>query len=344
MDLSGGLASNLDAPILDPNADLVAGENHAFWVFDNAGEFALLNCHVQAGGVPGQSWPDWETRRVGFGIAAPDDRLFVDWVIENGTTADALVVGGWTFRCVDPFVKWTATYRGRPRASTVAEHRAGVVDLSGERGEVEVDLELSMALPPWIQGDFAEDLPGRETGLMFIGIPRYEQLYRATGEIRLEGVAHPIEATGLRTHRYGQRTTALMAGHSWLSALFPSGRAFGSMRFPGPGGADLFREAWVTGPDGLVGAKLLESPWLTSLDCTGETWTVALDTPDGPAEISGETLAVSYSMGMGVNHAPGSFVLAHGMGRFTWDGEVACGLIERSAPIDELTLTCISWY
>jgi hypothetical protein len=340
MDLSGGLPPSDDLPILDPSADLVAGENHAFWVFDDAGEFALLNCHVQAGGgpgqpfVPGQTWPDWATRRVGFALAAPGERLFVDWVIESGTTADSLVVGGWVFRCVEPFVRWTATYRGTPCATSVTKQRNGLVDLTGERAPVEVDLELSMALPPWIQGDFAEDLPDRATGLSFIGIPRYEQLYRVDGEIRLDGVSRPISATGLRTHRYGARTLTLMTGHSWLTALFPSGRAFGSMRFPAPAGGDLFREAWVTGADALIGARLIDSPWLTSLDCVGEKWTVQLDTPDGPAEIRGETLAVSYSMGLGVNHAPGSFVLAHGMGRFEWDGETTCGLIERSAPIE----------
>ena len=310
---------------------------HAFWVFDDAGEFALLNCHVQAGGVPGQPWPDWSTRRVAFAIAAPGKRLFVDWVVEHGTTADSLVVGGWTFRCVEPFVRWTATYRGTPRATTAAETRAGVVDLSGERAVVEADLELSMALPPWIQGAFAEDMPGRDIGLTFIGVPRYEQLYRVVGEIRVDGITHPIAATGLRTHRYGRRTLTLMRGHSWLTALFPSGRAFGSMRFPDPAGGDLFREAWVTGASGLVGARVLDSPWLTTLDCVGETWTVTLDTPDGAAEIRGETVAVSYSMGLGVNHAPGSYVLAHAMGRFEWDGEQTYGLIERSAPIEALS-------
>lgn len=337
LDMSGGLRPADDLPILDPAADLDAGENHAFWVFGDTGEFALLNCHVQAGGVAGQTWPDWSTRRVAFAFATPGERLFVDWVVEHGTTADSLVVGGWTFRCVEPFVRWTATYRGTPRATTTGENRAGVVDLSGERQLVEADLELTMALPPWIQGAFAEDMPGRDIGLTFIGIPRYEQLYRVAGEIRVDGVAHPIAATGLRTHRYGRRTLTLMRGHSWLTALFPSGRAFGSMRFPDPAGGDLFREAWVTGANGLVGARVLDSPWLTELDCVGETWTVTLDTPDGPAEIHGETVAVAYSMGLGVNHAPGSFVLAHAMGRFEWDGEQTYGLIERSAPIEALS-------
>jgi hypothetical protein len=185
-------------------------------VFDQAGEYALLNCHVQAGVPlgPGQPVPGWDTRRVAFAIAAPGDRLFVDFAVSSGTTSDTLHTGGWSLRCVEPFVRWSATYRGSPRVTTRAETRDGVIDLEGDRAPVEVDLELSMVLPPWIQGDFAEDLPGREEGLLFIGIPRYEQLYRAVGEIRIDGAARPLTATGLRTHRYGRRSTAAMRGHS----------------------------------------------------------------------------------------------------------------------------------
>lgn len=337
MDLTGGLDPNVDYPNVDPARDLTVGENHAFWVFDDEGEYGLLNCHVQAGVlVPGQPSPGWGTRRVAFAIAAPGDRLFVDFAIDPGSTSDSVITGGWTFRCVDPFKRWTATYRGSPRVTTTSETRNGLIDLDGERTPVEVDLELTMALPPWIQGDFAEDLPGRDEGLHFIGIPRYEQLYRARGEICHDGQTHAVSATGLRTHRYGPRSITTMLGHSWLSTVFPSGRGFGSMRFPAPDGTDLFREAWVTGESGLVAARLVDSPWLTSLDCIGETWTVNLETPDGLTEIQGETLACSYSMGLGANHAPGSLVLAHGMARFNWDGEEACGLIERSASIDEL--------
>jgi hypothetical protein len=339
VDLTGGLQPSVDRPNLDPAADIEAGENHAFWIFDDTGEYALLNCHVQAGGpqLPGQPPPAWDTRRVAFGIATPGDRLFVDFVVDAGTTSDTLNTGGWSFRCVEPFVRWTATYRGSPRVTSAAETRKGLIDLEGERAPVEIDLELKMALPPWIQGDFAEDLPGREEGLLFIGIPRYEQLYRMQGEIRHDGRTRALVGTGLRTHRYGPRSTVKMLGHSWLSTVFPSGRAFGSMRFPAADGSDLFREAWVSEGDDLAAARVIDSPWLKSLDCVGETWTVMLETAGGPAEIQGETLAVSYSMGLGANQTPGSLVLAHGMARFRWDGEEACGLIERSASIDELT-------
>jgi hypothetical protein len=338
VDLTGGLDPTDDRPNLDPARDLDIGENHAFWLFDDAGEYALLNCHVQAGGMvaPGQSLTDWASRRVVFAIAAPDDRLFVDFAIGPGSTPDELVVGGWTFRCVEPFRQWEAHYRGTPLVTTATETRSRMVDLDGERAPVEIDMTLEMALPPWIQGAFAEDRPGRDDGLRFIGVPRYEQLYRAEGEIRHDGATHALHTTGLRTHRYGRRGMGGMNGHSWLSAVFPSGRGFGSMRFPGPDGEDLFREAWVTGDSELVGARLVDSPWLRSLDCVGETWKVVLDTPGGPTEIDGETIACSYTMGLGVNPSPDAFVLVHGMARFRWDGEEASGLIERSAPMREL--------
>ena len=66
--LHGGLATEVDYPILDSAADLRAGENHAFWFFDDKERHALLNCHIQGGGSvpagsvvagPYQQFEDW---------------------------------------------------------------------------------------------------------------------------------------------------------------------------------------------------------------------------------------------------------------------------------------------
>lgn len=42
-------------------------------------------------------------------------------------------------------------------------------------------------------------------------------------------------------------------------------------------------------------------------------------------------------MGLGVSPDPDAWVIVHAMARFTWDGEEACGLIERSAPSRSLS-------
>ena len=127
--------------------------------------------------------------------------------------------------------------------TSTTETRGGVINLDGfacaRRGRLGTVDGVAAVDSGWL----AEDLAGRGTGLLFIGVPRYEQLsYRAVGQIpSTTGVRIAVSATGLRTHRYGPRSIVAMRGHSWLTALFPSGRAFGSMRFPGEGGTDLFR-------------------------------------------------------------------------------------------------------
>lgn len=87
-----------------------------------------------------------------------------------------------------------------------------------------------MAVPPWIQGALRPDAGERlkssmEGGLM--GGPRYEQLFRAKGTLRVGDDAHTFNGTGLRIRRQGVRNLEGFWGHCWQSALFPSGRAFG---------------------------------------------------------------------------------------------------------------------
>jgi predicted secreted hydrolase len=152
--------------------------------------------------------------------------------------------------------------QGRARASTATEMQAGMIGLaSGDRTPVQCDLEMDTVMPPWIAGSFSEDLPGAATALRFEGVPRNEQLYRVQGALRVDGQEWSISGTGLRTHRYGTRDVTGIAGHSWLSAVFPDGAAFGVKRFPTADGGLLSSEGWTAAPGApLVGAKSSAPP------------------------------------------------------------------------------------
>src|SRR6185312_2234871 len=55
------------------------------------------------------------------------------------------------FRCLEPFRCWAVSYRGRAIDTTAAAQAAGTVDAANEV-EVALDLEATMAAPPWVQG------------------------------------------------------------------------------------------------------------------------------------------------------------------------------------------------
>ncbi len=347
--LNGGLDPAADYPILDPLADLTSGENHAFWFFDDRGKYALLNCHIQGGGTvpPGrvvsgdyQAFPDWETRRIIFPVAGPDGALHVDFAVERGGKVDGYELGGWSFRCEQPFRRWTGRYRGAPRLTSTAETCAGIIPIDGPRRGLEIDLTMEMALPVWMRGDFAEDLPGRERAMLATGLPRYEQVYRVMGEVRVEGEpAYPFTGTGVRTHRYGRRvaTGDWFHGSSWLSALFPSGRAFGSVQYLGNSGEAVYSDAAVTDVRGLpVQARVTATPWLTRYDCVGQRVEWCYEQDGKPGVIRGEIVAAAYNYGFGLDRTPGIVNWCHTMTRFEWDGEETYGMMELGMITDRL--------
>lgn len=351
--LTGGTDPEIDYPILDPKADLTAGENHAFWFFDDKGEYALLGCHIQGGGSVGagkvvnrmgeggyQQFTDWETRRIVYPFAGPGEELMVDFAIEPGAVRDGFEdLGGWTFKCVEPFVRWSAKYRGSPLLTTRSAALKKPVPIDGPRIPVEIDFEMRMALPPTFRGTCAEDLPTKDMGLASTGMPRYEQLYRVEGEIRIQGRRpYSFNGTGIRTHRYGKRTIQPnMFGSSWASALFPSGRGFQSTEHRVQPGVRFFSETWVTDESRIpTKARIVSGPWFDSFDCVGKKFELVIETQKGETVIEGEVLKAAYNYGMGIDHSQGALAWCHTMSRLRWDGEEVLGMTEVGSPVASL--------
>ena len=112
-----------------------------------------------------------------------------------------------------------------------------------------------------------------------MGGPRYEQLFRATGEsVKRGDDEHEFTGSGLRIRRQGVRKLAGFWGHCWQSAVFPSGRAFGYIAYPPrPDGEPTFNEGYIfTGDGGLIPARAVEAPWLTRLQTVGEDVSLVL--------------------------------------------------------------------
>jgi hypothetical protein len=153
--------------------------------------------------------------------------------------------------------------------------------------------------------------------------------------------------SGLRIRRQGVRKLAGFWGHTWQSAVFPSGKAFGYIAYPPrPDGQPTFNEGYLfTGDGPLIPARVIEAPWLTRLQALGEDVSLVLETADGATRIEGETVFSThdihhnddmYSMHALKKEMPSFPALQQAGVRYRWDGEETYGMLERSNPLDKI--------
>jgi hypothetical protein len=337
IDLTGGLDPAADEVTAVPTKSSTYREGASIWMWDDAGRFGFPRIGVEA---VGSSW------QTSFGVAlcmaTPDGRLLL--VTADGSPhpiADGagrprvLGAGPLRFECVEPFVQWRVAFDGDATAIDVHDYLAGGnprVDSTAGTPHVALVLEVDarMATPPWIQGTHDAE------GHFVVGEHRFEQICAVTGVVRVDGEATPFTGGGLRVHRKGGNRSDYgdFYGHNWQSARFPSGRAFGFIHYrPRPDGSVKYREGWLLDEGEIVPARVEDTPWMTGIRPSGEDVSFTLRTAKGAVRIAGETFVSSFrpprSTGDGT-----TFPLLHsGIASYQWDGEVAYGMIERSARI-----------
>ncbi|WP_280828089.1 hypothetical protein [Mycobacterium sp. OTB74] len=323
----------------------------SFWVVDDRGRVGLPRIGVEAVAA------NWDNHDIQVNIAFPDGRAYR--LRENGASLPALDTegrpsilgaGGLAFQCVRPFEVWTMTYAGKAVQTSSADLAAGKKD--GPLVDVNFTVEATMAVPPWIQGALHADARQQlkesiEGDLM--GGPRYEQLFRATGSITIDGVStEKFTGSGLRIRRQGVRKLSGFWGHAWQSAVFPSGKAFGYIAYPPrDDGQPTFNEGYIfTGDGPLIPARVVQAPWLTRLQALGEDVSLVLETADGTVHIEGETVFSthdihhdddSYSVHAMRQEMPSFPALQQAGVRYRWDGEETYGMLERSNPIEKIS-------
>jgi hypothetical protein len=189
-----------------------------------------------------------------------------------------------------------------------------------------------------LRADAKHVLETQEEGPL-MGHPwRFEQLCRATGRVRVGDETWDIDGAANRIRRQSIRRTATLWGHAWQAAVFPSGRGFGYITYPPrKDGKATYNEGYVfEGEGALIPARVVRAPWLRVLQRDGEDVSCVLETDGGrTVEITGET-AISTFMIM-PPEAGGGLQLQQAICRYSWDGEEANGMLERSSPPAAIT-------
>ena len=332
IDLTGGYGAALELPFPSQPDDPEARESMNMWVWDSSLQFGLPRMGVEAVGE------QWETHDLQFNLSFADGRVFN--IIAPGATHEGnphlLGAGPMSIEVVEPFRRLRLRVDGEAHATSVAAQIEGEFPGQGDVVPVHLDVDVRPAAPPWMNGDLRPEAKHildtqEEGGLM--GHPwRFEQLCRATGTLRIAGEEHRIDGGANRIRRQGIRQLATFWGHAWQAALFPSGRGFGYITYPERAdGKATYNEGYLFEGDGeLIPARVVQAPWLTRLQASGEPIPCVLEAEGRTVTIEGTTMASTFMVMP--PEVGGGMRLQQAIARYTWDGEAAGGMLERSMP------------
>jgi prepilin-type processing-associated H-X9-DG protein len=352
VDVTGGRSPEQDFVLPRAPADPDYREGVNIWLQDDAGRFALPRFGVEC------IASSWERRGFQVNIAFADGRVIVDSGVgdalgpygEDGSPT-VLGAGQLRFCCITPFSRWTMSYAGVARSSTVADQLAGRAG-EGEPIEVSVEVEMTMAVPPWIRGEMTTEarsrLAGTDEALFIGGVGgmNCKQLFRASGTARFGDEERTFTATGLRVHRQGVRKTGEFRGHVWQSAVFPSGKAFEALAFPDhPDGTPGYTEGFVFDGINVYPATVAQAPWMTEFVAYDGDVRLVLESALGRTEVGGSTRCSTAMPGaaatsgvpiMSSGASRHDLFFHQGSAEYSWGGETALGMIERSLPAAQL--------
>jgi hypothetical protein len=345
IDLTGGLTDDREYVFPAQPEDPEMRESVNAWIWDGGTDVGMPRIGIEAVG------DQWDTHEIQLNIAYPDGRvynIFAPGKVHDPSGADGkpriLGAGPLSFELIEPFRHWKMRLDGLGVASTNDAQISGAARPQGE-GDVPLAIELDIvsALPPWENGALLPEakrvLDEQDEGAL-MGGPRFEQLSRASGFLRVGDTEHRIDGGALRVRRQGIRRLGTFRGHAWQSSVFPSGRGFGYIVYPDrEDGLATYNEGYIFAGDGeLIPAWVVEAPWLTKLQHTGEAVPVVLETAEGTVRIDGESVCCCFSVMGGIGPGTEGYpVLQQAVVRYTWDGETANGMMERSMPGNKLS-------
>ncbi len=338
----GGLAPHYDFMLAERPDDPAMRESASIWLFEENGTFALPRVGIEA------MASSWDTHRVDMNAAFPGGRVLVETggihASHSPIAADGQprVLGSGPLRMemLEPCRRWRISYDGEPVETTSAQMAAGSVD-PGRKSRFAFDVEIEMVTPCWVQDNTPERLVGKteremdDARSMGLGY-RMEHQFRGAGTITLDGARRDFRCLGNRIHRQSVRPLDGFRGHVWQAAVFPDGRAFGYIAYPPGEDGSTYNEGYVFIDGRMQPATARTIPWLTreGLVSEGQDNGLELEWQGGSVRIAGQGMLNTFKV-MQEGEMAG-FALNQGSTRYTWDGQQAIGMIERSTWLNRL--------
>jgi hypothetical protein len=343
IDLTGGWGHEREFVWARQPDDPEARESVNAWIWDDSGAFGIPRIGVEA--VADQ----WDTHDIQVNLAFADGRVFN--IFGNGPVHDPLGADGkprvlgagpLSFEMIEPYRHLHVALDGQAIATTVDAQMDGWMPwlADGDLVPVTASIDIHPVLPPWENGSTSDEarriLSTQEEGYL-IGYPwRFEQLCRATGTIRIGDETHTLNGGANRIRRQGVRRLASLWGHVWQAASFPSGFGFGFQIYPPrKDGKPTYNEGYIVDNGKLIGARVVTAPFLHSLQPRDENVSLTLEAAGKILEIEGRTLMSTFMiMPPEIN---GGLQLQQALVRYSFNGETAVGMLERSNTPDQIS-------
>jgi len=323
-------------------------ESTSMWIYDKEGRFGFPRITVEVVGE------DWNNRGVEANFAFPDGRTLVGSGGFPPVSAElldgrlmTLGAGPVRFELKVPLRRWTMSFDGEAYDTTIEALMRD--EIGGPTRHVKLEIDATMVVPPWNPGEEAARAGDQTSALAVGGVggQRIEQLFECVGTFLIHGEEERrFEGTGLRIRRTGLRSLGEFAGHCWMSAVFPSGKAFGALTFPGQGQSLVpgYSEAFIFDGTRKRYGKVIEAPWLTQFVPNGGACDLVLEIEEREiVRINGLTHLAYFAATGRPQHGDWSLDVAmpmpfhQGGARYSWDGESTYGMIERSLPEERWT-------
>lgn len=334
--MTNGLTPEHDLFFAERPDDPGMRESTSVWLFEDGGAFGFPRIGIEA------EASSWDARLYQANFALGGGRI-LDGMGRGPAPSPlgpdgrptVLGAGPLTFRCLEPFRRWSMTFDGTAVDGTVAQQIAKTLDRE-RRVPVRLDVEMEMVTPAWVQDNSPEkvarmsEAERAEATSMGIGW-RLEHTLRGKGTLTVDGETRDFAVTGSRIKRQSVRPLTSFRGHCWQSAVFPDGRAFGYIAYPPAGdGSEPYNEGYVFQDGRMVAARATRIPWLRRLVDEGDDVSLELESELGTTRIGGRSTLSTFKIMGRTDGLPVDFDLHQGGARYTWDGMTSHGMIERS--------------
>jgi hypothetical protein len=332
--LGGGLAPEKDLVLPGQPEHPEMRESVSIWMFEESGAFGFPRMGIEAESA------SWAHRRLQGNFAFANGRVLngagvgpAPSPIGDDGRPSVIGAGALTFRCIEPFRRWTVDFDGPVVDGQSSEQIEGALKTRKPGTPVRLHADMTMVTPAWVQevsADIANMSAKDAANAQAMGLGyRVEHHFRAQGTFEIDGRKHDFKATGTRIHRQSIRRLEGFTGHCWLSAVFPDGRAFGSLVYPPlPDGTERYNDAVIYQDGRLIPARVVKAPFLRRIVFAGDDVSVELESELGLTRIAGVTALSTFRVG---NPDIGGLNLQQGGAQFTWDGQSAYGMVERSS-------------